>query len=129
MASVLADTAMVLRCNVKTNCALLCSTIPGKITLVLKKAPKESHICFTGWVGLKPSLLELHVSTHNMEADSNQWEKGVWKGLRFDLGEEVVYSEAQTKAFQLQVKPRNASCKILFFCRAGNMSIQTIHCL
>lgn len=41
--------------------------------------------------------------------------KGSGEGLGFDLGAEVVSFEAQTKAFQLQVKPRNASCEILFF--------------
>lgn len=55
MVSVLTPFVVVLGHNIKTNYALLCSTIPGKITLELKKAPEEWHICFTGWVGLSLS--------------------------------------------------------------------------
>jgi len=77
--------------NVKTSYTLLCCTIPRTIALGLKKAPKSRHICFTGWVGLSLSkLLELHVSTHNTETDSNEQEKGAGEALRFDLGAEVV---------------------------------------
>lgn len=64
-----------------------------------------------------------------MGTDPHEQGKDSGEGLRFDLGAEVAYFEIQTKAFQLQVKPGNAPCKILFFCRAGNMSIQIVRCL
>lgn len=49
-----------------------------------------------------------------MGTDPHKQGKDSGEGLRFDLGVEVAQFEIQTKAFQLQVKPGNASCKILF---------------